>query len=264
MSTAHLSGWRVLVTRPDHQAAPLCAKLTAAGATPVPFPTLKIVAIDEGSAEAQSVRQRFLDLDHYRFVICISANAARLAYDWIDRYWPQMPVGVDWLAVGEATARTLNELGLSATAAGRGMNSEALLELPELQQLEHCKILICRGQGGREHLRDTLVSRGAEVDYAELYRRALPAYSAEEIESRIYDSPPSAMVVSSGEALDNLNRLCDLQRLLSVPVIVPSQRVADEARQLLFTRVITAANATDDAMLAALDGLASQDTRQRG
>jgi len=264
MMPADLQGLRVLVTRPQQQAAPLCAKLAQAGAVAVPFPTLEIVPVTEQDPDAASLRRCFLNLDQYHAVLFVSANAARLAHAWIDHYWPQLPLRVHWLAVGQATAAALTQLGFNASGAAGGMDSEALLASPQLQRLEHTKILICRGEGGRELLRDTLVSRGATVDYAELYRRQRPPYRAEEIESRIYDLLPSAMLVSSGEALTNLLTLTGGRQLLNIALVVPSQRVAEQAQAAGFKTVITAANATDDAMITALVGVVSLDTSKRG
>lgn len=250
-----LTGERVLVTRPAHQAEALCRRLAALGAEPVRFPTLAIEPIE---ADAH-LKQHFLDLDRYQAVIFVSANAARLAHDWIDAYWPQLPVKVLWLAVGDATATALEDLGIPALRPTGGMDSEALLALPELQKLDHARILICRGEGGRELLAQTLSDRGAKVDYAELYRRGCPTYSATDIESIIYKCPPTVMLVSSAQALENLIHLCgqtaDGQARRSLQqrrLVVPSPRVAERARQLGFEHVRQAANATDEAMVAAL------------
>ena len=253
-SVKPLLGQRVLVTRPQHQADNLCAQLEQLGAEPIRFPTLAIQAVDESDP---GLKQYFLNLDQYQAVIFISANAARLGYDWIDRYWPQLPIKVNWLAVGSATARTLLQLGLQSETIEGAMDSEALLQHPHLQQLENCKLLICRGQGGREHLGQTLRERGAQVDYAELYQRQMPVYSQTEIESIIYKSSASAMFVSSGEALSNLvdlTRATDKpsSRLVETPLIVPSQRVAKLAEQYHFNHIRVAANATDEAMIQAL------------
>jgi uroporphyrinogen-III synthase len=255
-----LAGQRVLVTRPALQANALCAALSARGAQAIRFPTLSIRPIDEDDSSYQSLKNCFLDLDRYSAVIFISANAAQIGVDWIDQYWPQLPTHILWFAVGAATGRTLEQLGLPVTEAAGTMDSEALLALPQLSRLDNSRILICRGQAGRERLRQDLQQRGANVDYAELYHREIPVYSQAEIESIIYKSAASAILVSSGEVLINLIKLTQrpesgISTLSDTPLVVPSQRVATLAQQHHFNHIEVAANATDTAMIAALEAL---------
>ncbi len=256
--SAALEGLRILVTRPAHQAAPLCARLEAAGATCLQLPVLEITPVCATDPLYQPLKQRFIDLDLYHKVIFVSANAADLGADWIDRYWPQLPVGVQWFAIGRATARRLVEHGLSAQYADTGMDSEALLSTAAMQQVSGEKILICRGAGGRELLRETLQARGAQVEYADLYRRTLPRYAAEDVESLIYNPTPSAILLNSAEALDNFTQLANRvtqpssDGLLQVPIVVPSQRVAAHARTLGYRHLLCAENASDEAMVEAL------------
>ncbi|MEH6470697.1 MAG: uroporphyrinogen-III synthase [Halopseudomonas sp.] len=255
-----LAGQRVLVTRPTHQADKLCDSLVALGAEVVRFPTLSIHPTRPTDPAYQTLKNYFLDLDHYKGVIFISANAARLGYDWIDQYWPQLPAATLWLAVGSATGRALQQLGLPVTIAGGTMDSEALLALSPLQQLNNEKILICRGHAGRELLGESLQQRGAKVDYAELYHREIPVYSQAEIKSIIYKSAASVMLVSSGEALTNLASLTkqpgtEISTLIDTPLVVPSQRVARLAQQNHFNHIEVAANATDEAMIDAVQSL---------
>ncbi|MEH6627452.1 MAG: uroporphyrinogen-III synthase [Motiliproteus sp.] len=254
-----LAGIRVLVTRPAHQAAAICQALTDSGAEAIAFPTLDIQQVDDYSDNLPLLNNTFLNLDLYHAVIFVSANAARTGHDWIDRYWPQLPVGVHWLAVGKATANTLKALQIEVLFPEKGMDSEALLELTELNDVTSKRILICRGEGGRECLAEILTSRGAKVDYAELYRRTKPVYAEQDIESIIYKNLPSVMLVTSNESLNNLDQLCQGQQtplpitqLRKIPVVVPSQRVAETAGQLGYSTVIVADNATDSAMIAAI------------
>ena len=258
-----LAGQRILVTRPAHQANALCQRLQQLGATPIRFPTLAITAAAPHDSGYPLLKQHFLDLDLYHTVIFISANAVRLAADLIDQYWPQLPLQINWLAVGSATANALHQLLPDAAIVSNGnsaaMDSDTLLALPELQQLTGKRVLICRGEGGRELLATTLQQRGAQIDHAELYRREIPVYSQSEIESIIYKSAASAMLISSGEALINLVTLTRIDnephsKLINLPIVLPSQRVAALASQLGFTNVRVAANATDAAMMAVLTG----------
>jgi uroporphyrinogen-III synthase len=256
------AGLRVLVTRPVPQADNLCQQLRLLGAEPVRFPTLKITPISESESGYQNLKNAFLNLDQYHAVIFVSGNAARMAHQWIDQYWPQLPVDIDWLAVGSATTQALQQCHIPVFCqhpTGSLMDSETLLQLPRLQQLTDQKILICRGQGGRELLAETLHQRGAIVDYAELYRREIPVYSQAEIESIIYKPAASAMLVSSAEALTNLVTLTRTETtgnvLTKIKLIVPSQRVAELAIKYQFKQIKIAANATDDAMLTALQAI---------
>jgi len=59
--------------------------------------------------------------------------------------------------------------------AENGANSEALLAMPELAQVNGQRFLIIRGQGGREELANVLRSRGASVDYLDVYKRVMPS-----------------------------------------------------------------------------------------
>jgi uroporphyrinogen-III synthase len=266
MTASHdkaLLGERILVTRPSHQSAPLCAELEALGAQALRFPLIEIAAFDSRNRneekEAAQIKRQILDLDHYQAVIFISANAAKLGYDWIDEHWPQLPLGITWYAVGKATARSLQKNGIEAQTPLSRMNSEALLALPALQRCRGQRILICRGEGGRELLAETLRERGARVDYLNLYRRRCPCYDTDTIEKHLFQNPPTAILINSVEALGNFVRLSQgtdnsrpRETLHQQRMIVPSQRVADKAREKGFGHIVKARNASDESIIDAL------------
>lgn len=242
---------RILVTRPAHQAPGQAALLASLGVDPVLLPLLEITPVSESDPAFPLLKSRIMDLDLYHHVIFISANAVSAGMDLIDQYWPQLPVGIEWLAIGEQTASKLLEFGISATRSPAGYDSEALLSLPRLQQMEGKKVLIMRGSGGRETLAEQLSQRGARVDYADLYHRSLPPYTLEQISSTIGDSPLAAVLVTSGEAVINLDQLIADHRLGALKhttLVVPSERVARIANELGYTRVITASGPDNQAM----------------
>lgn len=245
---------RVLVTRPAHQAGTQIAKLEALGAEVSALPLIEIATVGEDEIAAyQAIKSRILDLDLYQGVIFVSANAARLGAEWIHDYWPQLPLGVNWFAIGAATARALQQEQIDAWHSATGDDSEALLNDPVLQQIDGQKFLIMRGCGGRELLAQTLRTRGASVDYADLYHRRCPAYAPEVAKSAVYAPGLSVILITSGEALDHLLQLAGAEpALLRIQIIVPSQRVATLARARGFTRIEIAEGADDDAMIRAL------------
>ena len=73
------------------------------------------------------------------------ANAAQLTLEWLDRYWPMMPVGIEFFAVGQQTAEILAGADITALSPMGRQNSEALLALPELQGLSDQRVIIFRG-----------------------------------------------------------------------------------------------------------------------
>ncbi|TXT16763.1 MAG: hemD, partial [bacterium] len=129
-----------------------------------------------------------------------------------------------------------------------------LLALPELARVEGRRILIFRGEGGRELLAEALRARGAEVDYAECYRRGRTegADPGPLLES-LATGRLRAVTVFSGETLDNLMSLLgeDAPRLFSIPLFAPHPRVAAHAARLGFV----AAHATPPGEAGLVDGL---------
>lgn len=262
-----LNHLEVLITRPRAQAAKWQEQLRGLGALTHILPVLEIVPVG-APEQVQAVKDRVVDLADYRKVIFVSQNAVHQAMEWIDHYWPQLPVDINYFAVGSATAAAADEWGLEVQAADQAMNSEALMALPELQNVQNEKILICRGLGGRNYIAEQLEARGARVDFCELYHRRLPERAAVQLKALLesWDKVESkeraetaertkVLSVHSGESLQNLNKLIDdIARpdLRQCLLLVPGARVADLAGQLGFSYLAVAGNATDEAMTRAL------------
>ena len=243
-ATAPLTGIAVLITRPAAQGEGLAAAITALGGTPLSFPSLAILPPSDPTA----VRRQLATLARYHLIFFVSSNAVHHTLALLD---PPLPRHCQLAAVGAATAAALHRAGLEvALQPGGNYNSEYLLAQPQLQQMHGKRVLIVRGNGGRELFADTLRQRGAQVDYLEVYRRALPHYP--------HDHRPwresQIITATSSEILTNLLQLAapEQQRLYPQPLIVVAQRTAVEARELGFQRVILAARAADQAILEAL------------
>lgn len=250
---------KVLITRPKHQAGDLRTALEKEGVSTTLFPLIQIQKIDETNAAFPAIKQKVMDLDLFQHVIFVSQNAAQLALEQIDQYWPQLPVEIQWLAIGKQTATLLSNYGIDAYHSSLGYDSEALLSSPTLQKINGDKVLIFRGEGGREKLAEELRARGAEVSYAELYRRNVPNYCDSEIEQALYQPPADIILISSGEGLQNLLQLAggslkkfSIDSLLNCQIIVPSQRIKIQAEQAGFKRITIASGPDNQAMTQAL------------
>tara|TARA_R110000868_G_scaffold179802_3_gene420126 strand:- start:22881 stop:23669 length:789 start_codon:yes stop_codon:yes gene_type:complete len=247
-----LQGQKILITRPEQQGGNLVKKLSQLGASVIHYPVLELQPLTADHTQRQRSKQLLLNLDHYHHVIFISSNAVHFGGQWMQEFWPQWPVGIQWHAIGVATAQAMLHYDLDANAPTIAMNSEALLQLMDLQHINQQKVLIVRGVGGREHLAEQLRSKGALVDYAECYQRQLPHRPKGELAAIIEAQQISTLCVNSGESLDNFIQLAGVDVLRSLNVLVPGQRVADLARAAGCQHIIVADNASDDACVVAL------------
>ena len=245
---------RMLVTRPAAQSSSLCALLETAGCEAIRLPTIEILdPVDRYALEAVSE-----ELDSYDLVVFVSVNAVQKGVEFVldRREWP----GETRIAtVGARSAAALLPYGLASDyVPAHQFNSEALLALDELQDMTGQRVAIFRGNGGREYLHDTLVERGAEVDYVEVYRRACPAVDAAAMLKLLRPGYLDFITVTSNETLQNLFDMAGTagQPLLrELPLVVVSPRQSQLARQLGFKREpLLAANASDAAIVAAVQG----------
>jgi uroporphyrinogen-III synthase len=233
---APLAGRVIVVTRPAHQSAALAEAIRAAGGEALQFPALEIVPVDPHSLTPQLSR-----LSDFDMAIFISPNAARFGIAAI-REVAALPDEIDVFAVGPGTAKTLETLGLSDVTVPSGQDSEALLALPQLEQVAGKRIAIFRGVGGRPLLADTLRARGATVDYVECYRRRCPDADAGPLLQRWAEV--SAVTITSAETLHNLAAMMGdggTGRLRATPLFVPHAKIAEAARMSGMTEVIVTA-----------------------
>ncbi|CAI8982790.1 uroporphyrinogen-III synthase [Pseudomonas chlororaphis] len=247
-----MSDWRVLLTRPTDESALLAEVLGDAGVFSSSLPLLEIQALPFDDTQ----RARVLEIHRYCAVIAVSKPAARMAVQLLEQFWPQPP-SQRWFSVGAATAQILADHGLDVFFPEQGDDSEALLELPQLREAiarPTPRVLIVRGEGGRELLAERLRGQGASVDYLELYRRDLPRYANGVLMQRIQAERLNGLVVSSGQGFEHLQQLAGeaWPQVARLPLFVPSPRVAEMARAAGAEKVVDCRGASAAALLTAL------------
>ena len=244
-----MTDWRVLLTRPAEESTALAALLAQRGIHSSCLPFLETEALPV-TAEHHAV---FGALQRYCAVIVVSKPAARLALQQLGSSVPPMP----WFSVGAATAQILADHGLNVHFPATGDDSEALLELPALREAiaaPGARVLILRGEGGRELLAERLREQGASVDYLELYRRFLPVYEKGALMQRIQLERLNGLVVSSGQGFLHLHASAgpDWPEVAQLPLFVPSPRVYEMARAAGAEKVVDCRGASAAALLVAL------------
>lgn len=250
MTQAPLAGLGILVTRPAHQAEHLANLIRQAGAEPILFPALEIVDLPD----LQPLQKLIERLDEYDLAIFISPNAVNKAMNLI-RAKGHLPVKLRIAAIGKGSAKVLTLFGVkSVITPQQSFDSEALLDMPALRDVTDQRIVIFRGDGGRELLGDTLTTRGAQVEYAECYRRQKPQADNGKLLYLWARNELHAITVTSSEVLRNLYDLVGKlgqQWLKKTPVFVPHIRIAQAAQELGLKQVIVT-EAGDENMLASI------------
>lgn len=234
-----LAGRSIVVTRPAAQARQLAGLIRAAGGIPVLFPVLEIL----DSGDLRPLHALIDRLEEFDLAIFISPSAVNKAMNLITAR-RQLPPGLSIAAIGRGSARELKHFGVGEVIApARKFDSEALLELPELTEIAGKRVVIFRGDGGRELLGDTLVARGAVLEYAECYRRGKPNSNAAPLLKAWARNELHAIVVTSSEGLHNLFDMVGKlgqSWLRKTPLFVTHARIAATARELGLAAVIEA------------------------
>ena len=247
------AGCRVLVTRPAHQSGPLLAAIRARGGEPVAFPAI-VIGPPASEAPWQAVAG---DLATFRWLVFASTNAVegfaeRLAAAALA--WPETP---GYAAIGAKTAAALEARCGAPVLTPPDFRSESFLALPEMAPaaLAGQRVLLVRGEGGRELLPATLTERGAEVVRLPVYARRAPSEMPPEVRQAIVGGALDAVVLTSPDTFANLIALLDAagrEALKRVPLVVISPVTARAVTDRGYPEPIVAPEASDEGLLQAL------------
>jgi uroporphyrinogen-III synthase len=251
-TAAPLAGRCIVVTRPREQAVTLCDAIRGAGGEPMLFPVLAV-----GPApDPQPLLEVAGRLEDFDIAFFVSPNAVRYALDSLlprRRWTARLRVAT----VGKGSERALARYGFEDVIAPRsGFDSESVLALPEFARAAVAgkRVLIFRGDGGRDLLADTLRERGAVVELVSCYRRFRPDVDPATLLERAQAGRLDALLLTSSEGVNNLAAMVGLDGmgvLSVVPVFAPHPRIAARARAAGFVTVVDTA-AGDEGLLQAL------------
>ncbi|WNC88932.1 fused uroporphyrinogen-III synthase HemD/membrane protein HemX [Paraburkholderia sp. FT54] len=263
------AAFTVVITRPAGQSNELMARLAAAGIATLDFPLIDIAPVTDDAP----LRVALASLERYALVVFVSPNAVDHAFARSDAIWPHaLPIGV----VGPGSVQALARHGVTATAYNvisppsgadeetARFDSEGLFAAIETALgatgLEGKRVLIVRGDGGREWLAERLREAGAEVETVAAYRRLVPEPSIGGW-ARVHAllaGAPHAWLLTSSEGVRNLHELAqdhltadEIAQLKRAALVTPHPRIAQTARALGFDS-ITVSGAGDERIAHAL------------
>lgn len=257
-----LAGVGVLVTRPRERAVGLCDHLQALGARVVALPTIAIEAVTTPALREQAVRL-LGEADRVVFVSPAAVDAGLALF----RAAGAVPSpGLRVAAVGAGTAGVLAAAGWTVDdVPAEGSGADALLEAG-LHRIAGERVLIVRGDGGRERLADGLRERGATVRYLPVYRRVAPEIDVAPALAGWRDGWLRYTIVTSATGLRHLLRVLDpvaQAALRRTRVATVSPRLADLLRASGFAYPPRLASDPSDQALAAAICRAAADDREK-
>ncbi|WP_117236436.1 uroporphyrinogen-III synthase [Vibrio maerlii] len=240
----------VLVTRPAPQGQALCQMLDL---TDIPTLYQPLITILPG-AELDQLATMLTSAD---IVIAVSQHAIEHSQNVLSAHnqaWPKKT----YLAIGQKTAHSLSTVAEQKVNYPETSDSEHFLLLPELQHIDGKKVLILRGNGGRELIKQALEEHGAIVSYCETYQRAPQEIECQQLVASWQQNSVDTIVVTSGEQLQLL-----MEQLPSVEhswitqqyLVVPSSRIAQLANQFGFNKVEISQSASNQDITTALQSI---------
>jgi uroporphyrinogen-III synthase len=244
-----LQGLHVAVTRPIDQAESISEAIYHHSGDVISFPLIAISPL-ENYDEFERV---IADLEHVEWAIFISTNAVANALPRILKKFGKIPENLKFAAIGHQTAKELSIYGIHQVLTPHTrFDSETLLAQAEMYDVVDKNIIIFRGVGGRDVLANTLNSRGANVMFAECYRRINPQTDTQFLNIEWQQGHLNAVIVTSSEAMRNLIDMAGKSEWLRhVTLCVNHTRIAELPLKLGFKVLVTEAPG-DDAMIKCL------------
>lgn len=232
-----------LVTRPRAQGAAWRQRLSALGVESALLPLIDIAPAPDPAALADW----FAQLADAALVMFVSPNAAGGLFDALPQGW-RWPEGTLAAATGPGTVAVLRAAGVpeesivAPPADAAQFDSESLWAVLEPRRAWAARrVVIVRGDGGRDWLATTLRAAGAHVEFVQSYARRAPALGEEErlLMQRALAQPSGfAWLLSSSEAVDHLRTLAPSADWSTSVALASHPRIAESARALGFGQVI--------------------------
>ncbi len=249
-----MSSPTLIVTRPRQQCSAWLARLQALGASAVALPLIEILpARDAGPVDAAWSALGAVDL-----AVFVSPNAVEQFFAHAEgRVWPATALAA---CVGPGSAQALAAHGVPEALIVQPANDAASLdsehlwtELSPRRDWSGARVLLLRGDGGREWLAERLVQAGASVEAVTVYHRSGPRFTPDEeaVLAAVLAQPARYVwLFSSAEAVGHLRGVT----LRGQRAIATHPRIAEAASQAGFAPVVLARPAPE-AVTQALQGL---------
>ncbi|MBR6026554.1 MAG: uroporphyrinogen-III synthase [Neisseriaceae bacterium] len=178
----------VVVTRPTERAHDFINQCQKLNWQTLHLPLLDIIAKPD---ELNSLPEKINKADAIFFVSPTAVSKVANAIDF-SKFSGRL------IAVGKATCLAIQQYcGKDVVYPTDGNDSEAVLRLPIWNDCG--RLLIIRGENGRDFLRDKLIKQGWQVDYADVYKRVARNPTSKQLSEIVNHNGKVAVVLTSSE-----------------------------------------------------------------
>ena len=246
----------ILITRPEGKGAALAQQLEQAGYQASLCPVLKITYLTPTSVELSPL----VNADK---IIFVSQDAVHA----LSALKPAINTKAQFYGVGQQTADTIYEVFGVRAALPKQHDSEGLLALKSLAEVDGSNIVLVKGIGGRPEIAKTLKQRGAFLNNCVVYQREPVAQQPADWIDHWQSQNVHGIVITSNAAVDaifNTLTAAQLTWLQQCEFYVASERIGDYLQQqkINSTHIHTAAGASDHAMFACINQQGSKMSEQ--
>ena len=246
----------ILITRPEGKGAALAEQLEQAGYQASLFPVLNINYLTPSSTQLSPL----INADK---IIFISQDAVKA----LAQLKPDINIKAQFYAVGQQTADTIYELFGVRAATPKQFDSEGVLALKSLAQVDGSNIVLVKGQGGRPDIAKVLKERGAFLNNCVVYEREPVPDLTNDWTDHWKSSNVHGIVITSNAAVDAMFTPLaaqQLQWLQQCHFYVASERIAAYLQQqhVSLANIHIAAGASDNAMFTCINQQGSSMSEQ--
>ena len=246
----------ILITRPEGKGAALAQQLEQAGYQASLCPVLKITYLTPTSVELSPL----VNADK---IIFVSQDAVHA----LSALKPAINTKAQFYGVGQQTADTIYEVFGVRAALPKQHDSEGLLALKSLAEVDGSNIVLVKGIGGRPEIAKILKQRGAFLNNCVVYQREPVAQQPADWIDHWQSQNVHGIVITSNAAVDaifNTLTAAQLTWLQQCEFYVASERIGDYLQQqkINSTHIHTAAGASDHAMFACINQQGSKMSEQ--
>ena len=226
---------RILNTRPAPQNHSLSVAINNSGNIAIELPTIQTEATTEWFPLMPC-------LSTIKYAIFISPNAVNYYFTGLAQnnvYWNN---NIFVIAIGTATSAALQNYNIKVDLLPSKSDSENLITLSCLQNIQQQSILLIKGTTGRTLIEQTLVQRGALLTILKVYNTRIPKYNSDFLNELWRNKNIDLILYTSQQGIYNLFTLFAPHThswLKKIPSLVISERLNFYAKEFGIKNIIT-------------------------